>query len=184
MFTSLQYKDAINLGKSMIYLAEAVRLFNLTNQIFVLYAKSDNADCCQGNLSAESIYELCQKKWVALIHWNYNGPFCGRINVIGKVLQQDFPNLSLANEILLALFSICTNGCSHRETYGHVLDITLCCGLGSFNNGIVRDHLKKSVLNRSNLKPFQTIDKPFYQYQNRSCMVTTNCSHVFKPFSR
>ena len=50
---------------------------------------------------------------------------------------------------------------------------------------------QKSVLNRYNLKPFQTMDKPFYKFQNcsiniktipyylcPSCTVTTNCSHT------
>ena len=43
---------------------------------------------------------------------------------------------------------------------------------------------QKSVLNRSNLKPFQTIDKPFINIKTvlyclcPSCMVTRNRSHT------
>ena len=40
--------------------------------------KSDNAGCYHGNFSAESIYNLCKKKGIRLLRYDFNEPCCGK----------------------------------------------------------------------------------------------------------
>ena len=47
-------------------------------ELQTLYAKSDNAGCYQGNLSAEAIFKLCQKKGIQLKRYDYNEPCCSK----------------------------------------------------------------------------------------------------------
>lgn len=43
-----------------------------------LYTKSDNAGCYQGNYSAEAVYDICKKKGLNLLRYDYNEPCCGK----------------------------------------------------------------------------------------------------------
>ena len=65
-------------SKDVISLADAVldKVKHDEPNLRSLYAKSDNAGCYQGNLSAESIYQLCHRKGIKLLHYDYNEPCC------------------------------------------------------------------------------------------------------------
>ena len=67
-------------SKDVISLADAVldKVKHDEPNLRSLYAKSDNAGCYQGNLSAESIYQLCHRKGIKLLHYDYNEPCCGK----------------------------------------------------------------------------------------------------------
>ena len=47
-------------------------------EVTTLYTKSDNAGCYHGNFSAESMYEMCKKKDLTLLRYDFNEPCCGK----------------------------------------------------------------------------------------------------------
>ena len=67
-------------SKEVISLADTIldKIMLDEPELQTRYAKSDNAGCYQGNISAEAIFKLCQKKGIQLKSYDYNQPCCGK----------------------------------------------------------------------------------------------------------
>ena len=64
----------------VISIADVVldQFMNDEPQVKKLLTKSDNAGCYHGNFSAESVYNLCKKKGIKLLRYDFNEPCCGK----------------------------------------------------------------------------------------------------------
>ena len=96
--------DVISIADVVLY-----QFMNDEPQIKKMLTKSDNAGCYYGNFSAESIYNLCKKKGIKLLRYDFNEPCCGKNQCDGEFFFQSFIGIVMMSMKCILLFHVLNN---------------------------------------------------------------------------